>query len=195
MHIHTLRLERFRGAQDLTLELDPKLNVFVGVNGAGKSSVLDAAAILLSWLANRIKSSGASGRPIVEADIHNGESTASLTVDLDRDGSRYSWGVTKAQRGHNRKGRGLGLAEASEMAEQLRDSIAESRGEASLPLLAYYPVNRAVLDIPLRVRKRHDFDLPSAYDGSLDSGANFAHFSSGSGKGRIWRTRHGGTLN
>ena len=74
MRIRSLKLERFRGARSLRLDLDERLNVFVGVNGAGKSTILDAAAILLSWFMNRIKQSGASGRPIVEADIANGES-------------------------------------------------------------------------------------------------------------------------
>ena len=55
MYIRDLKLERFRGAHDLFLELHEKLNVFVGVNGAGKSTVLDAAAILLSWLVNRLR--------------------------------------------------------------------------------------------------------------------------------------------
>ena len=50
MHIRNLNLEGFRGAQHLKLELHESLNVFVGMNGAGKTTILDAAAILLSWL-------------------------------------------------------------------------------------------------------------------------------------------------
>ena len=46
----------------------------------------------------------------------------------------------------------------------------------NLPLFAYYPVNRAVLDIPLRIRSKHTFDLFSAYDESLNSGSNFRTF-------------------
>ncbi len=45
-----------------------------------------------------------------------------------------------------------------------------------MPLFAYYPVNRAVLDIPLRIREKHRFDLLSAYDDSLTGGANFRTF-------------------
>lgn len=45
-----------------------------------------------------------------------------------------------------------------------------------MPLLAYYPVNRAVLDIPLRIRSKHRFDVISAYDESLTSGASFRTF-------------------
>lgn len=53
MYIQKLNLEKFRGAGNLSMDLDKRLNLFVGANGAGKSSVLDAAAILLSWLVNR----------------------------------------------------------------------------------------------------------------------------------------------
>jgi predicted ATP-binding protein involved in virulence len=49
-------------------------------------------------------------------------------------------------------------------------------GEVNLPVFVYYPVNRAVLDIPLRIREKHRFDLLSAYDESLTSGANFRTF-------------------
>ena len=48
-------------------------------------------------------------------------------------------------------------------------------GKSSI-LDAYYPVNRAVLDIPLRIKERHSFDLLSAYSDSLTGGANFRAF-------------------
>ena len=41
-----------------------------------------------------------------------------------------------------------------------------------LPLAVYYPVNRAVLDIPLRRRKRHPFDRLAAYDQALSGNWN-----------------------
>ena len=62
------------------------------------------------------------------------------------------------------------------MAKKVQAAIAGSDGNTDIPLFAYYPVNRAVLDIPLRIRGRHDFDLLSAYDESLTSGANFRTF-------------------
>ncbi len=47
MKIQKLTLEGFRGFKDKTeFELDPNVNVFVGVNGSGKTSVLDAVGIL-----------------------------------------------------------------------------------------------------------------------------------------------------
>jgi predicted ATP-binding protein involved in virulence len=45
VRIRSLRMENFRGFEDETIDLDRPLTVLVGVNGAGKSSVLDAVAI------------------------------------------------------------------------------------------------------------------------------------------------------
>jgi predicted ATP-binding protein involved in virulence len=176
MHINNLTLQRFRGAQDLSLDLSEKLNVFVGMNGAGKSSILDASAILLSWLANRIKHSGASGRPIAEDDIKNGESSANLTIQLCEQGSCFGWNLAKIRKGHSKKDLVSFLIRASEAAKRLQAEISENAGQANIPLFAYYPVNRAVLDIPLRIREKHQFELLSAYEGSLTSGADFRTF-------------------
>lgn len=176
MHIRQLTLERFRGASSLPLALDSRLNVFVGMNGAGKSSVLDATAILLSWLANRIKRPTASGRPVTESDIRNGEHSANLEVSLEDQGLFIGWNLTKVRRGYARQDSVSVLISATEMAKRIQAAIASSDGNTDMPLFAYYPVNRAVLDIPLRSRGRHDFDLLSAYDESLTSGANFRTF-------------------
>ncbi len=176
MHIHKLKLERFRGANYLPLDLHEKLNVFVGMNGAGKSSILDATAILLSWFANRIKHAGVSGRPISELDIKNNESSANLDIMVCEGESYFGWNISKVRKGRSRKDVASVLISMSEYAKQIQAEITESEGQVNLPLFAYYPVNRAVLDIPLRIREKHRFDLLSAYDESLTSGASFRTF-------------------
>ncbi len=176
MHVQKLKLERYRGAQCLSLELHEKLNVFVGMNGVGKSSILDATAILLSWLVNRIKYVGASGRPIMEADIKNGDPSANLEITLNEDGSYFGWSIAKVRKGRSKKDVVSILVSVSDAAKKMQSEISKSQGQVNLPLLVYYPVNRAVLDIPLRIRDKHSLDLLSAYDEALTSGANFRTF-------------------
>ena len=43
-------MQAFRGIDDLTLEFHPNVTVLIGVNGVGKSSVLDCLSILMSSL-------------------------------------------------------------------------------------------------------------------------------------------------
>jgi predicted ATP-binding protein involved in virulence len=42
MHIQQVQIKNFRCFEDLTVNLNPDVNIFVGNNGAGKSTVLDA---------------------------------------------------------------------------------------------------------------------------------------------------------
>jgi len=49
MRIHQIRIQNFRGIEDMTLELDPKLTVLVGANNAGKTTVLDALEAIISF--------------------------------------------------------------------------------------------------------------------------------------------------
>jgi predicted ATP-dependent endonuclease of OLD family len=43
--LKTVTIGNFRGIRALTLELHPRVNVFFGANGAGKTSLIDAIAI------------------------------------------------------------------------------------------------------------------------------------------------------
>jgi predicted ATP-binding protein involved in virulence len=176
MRIRTLKLERFRGARNLSLDLDERLNLFVGMNGAGKSSILEATAILLSWMANRIKHPGASGRPITEEDISNGQSSGNLEISVTARDQEIAWNISRVRKGYSRKDAISGLSSMTEWTRRINEEITEKKGRVNLPLLAYYPVNRVVLDIPLRIKSRHSFDLLAAYDESLTSGANFRTF-------------------
>ena len=47
MRIERLRVKNFRCFENLEIQLHPKCNVLVGINGAGKSTILDALAIAL----------------------------------------------------------------------------------------------------------------------------------------------------
>lgn len=46
MHLQRLRVSHLRSLAQIDLELGPQLNVFVGANGAGKTSVLEAVYLL-----------------------------------------------------------------------------------------------------------------------------------------------------
>ena len=176
MHICNLTLNEFRGARQLNLKLHNKLNVFVGMNGAGKTTILDAAAILLSWLANRIISLKSSGRPIVEAEIMNGYHGTALAITLEHEGASYTWDLTKTRKGYGRRYRASALASASKLAQKFQSKITKNAENVDLPLLAYYPVNRVVVNIPLRIGRKQRLSLLSAYDDALNRSADFRTF-------------------
>ena len=49
MKVRSLKIQSFRCIDDLTLNFHPHLTVFLGINGAGKSSVLDAFSEMISF--------------------------------------------------------------------------------------------------------------------------------------------------
>lgn len=175
MKISSLKLTNFRGAVDLPLTFNEQLNVFVGINGAGKSTILDALALVLSWAANRFRHAGSSGRPIDEAGITNGRSNAAIEVICHVEAGQVEWKLSKNRSGHASEDKSS-FQQLTEYAKSVQNRISETSEQFNLPLFAYYPVNRAVLDIPLRIRERHRFTLLSAYDDALTAGANFRTF-------------------
>jgi len=176
MNIKKLSLTHYRSAEALSLDLHEKLNVFYGVNGSGKSTILDATVILLSWMISRIRHAGASGRPVMENDITNGKSTAIIELSYVVDKQTIDWKLVKSRKGHAGTEERSTLTGLNEFAKHLQIQISDYQEQINLPLFAYYPVNRAVLDIPLRIKEKHSFKLLTAYDDTLSGGANFRTF-------------------
>ena len=168
MKLESLKITGFRGISELELDFPERMNVLVGVNGSGKSAVLDCAAIMLSRLIGRIRASEGTGRFFVEDDIANDVTETRNQIKVFLQNEFIQWRVSKARRGRRRQ-MITKLAELREHVESLRSQL-EQDELPNLPLAVYYPVNRAVLDIPLRIRKRHQFDRLAAYDQAL-SGA------------------------
>ncbi len=180
MKVHELSLFNFRCAKELILsDLQGDLNLFVGVNGAGKTTLLDALAHLLTVAHARLRSPRGNGTPIPELDIRIGSATAALGVECHRteapDKDLY-WTVLQTRAGHNPRipthisAMEDGPLVINEWARARRDEIERSQERCNLPVFVYYPVHRAVLDIPLRIRKLHDFGLLQSSDQALPLG-------------------------
>ena len=165
MRVESIDIDGFRGIPRLRLEFPEQVNVLVGVNGAGKSAVLDCTAIMLSRLIGRIRSTRGTGRFFSESDINNHVSETRNEITIQLREQVVNWYVAKGRRSRRRQ-RISQLDELRRHAEVIRSELAEDDSSV-LPLAVYYPVNRAVLDIPLRIRKRHQFDRLSAYDQAL----------------------------
>ena len=179
MYIKNLTLRNYRAALHLELNLHTQLNVFYGVNGSGKSTILDASALMLSWVVSRIRHARSHGQYIVEDNISNGQSISILNLSCvctNNEVQTINWKLVKARKGHANAYERSGYSGLNKFTEEFRERIASSNEQVNLPLFAYYPVNRAVLDIPLRIKEKHSFNFLSAYDDSLTGGANFRTF-------------------
>ena len=50
MHLISMSLENYRCFEKMDVSFEPRLTVFVGANGAGKTAVLEAVAVLLEQI-------------------------------------------------------------------------------------------------------------------------------------------------
>jgi predicted ATP-binding protein involved in virulence len=173
MKLNEISISNFKGCQDIHLNLDDQLTVIIGANGAGKSTVLDAISIVLSWIIARIRNAKGQGRYISEDEIYNGFSSGSLEAKFDCIPSIVI--PSKAKKGYT-KDVAIDLKDLNQYCESVRAQIMQHQTKTSIPIFVNYGVRRAVVDIPLRIRKSHIFDLFETYEDSLRGDANFRTF-------------------
>lgn len=177
MHLTQIDINNFRGIRNLSVQLDRSLTVFAGVNGAGKSSILDAIALMLSWPTQRILSPKGNGKSINKVkDIRKGAPGVVLGAKIQlANGEAIQWTHASADSGKVLETKS-DYHQVHSWAQSIQALITESNEACSIPLFVYYPVNRAILDIPLRIRDPHDFRLVNALDDSLKGLSNFRIF-------------------
>jgi predicted ATP-binding protein involved in virulence len=197
MMLKEIQLVNFRGITSMELPFTTRTTAILGINGVGKSSVLDALAIALSNMTERIAGQSAKSRDISPDDIKSDAAYARIKVTADLDIYTYASKVATAEVGsagpaesrihtlttwaiaRNRKA-GKHPEERSSDLDQLnahtslfngRMLHAEANHRAThLPLAVYYDVHRAVLDVPLRVKEKLKNTPREAYHDALGHG-------------------------
>lgn len=189
MEIKKLTLNNLGRFENLEVDFAPtednqsNVTVFIGNNGAGKTSILEALATSLSWFVARMRSEKGSGIAINELVVINDAPAASITLQLsddvlvnnkDAELAYYQWTLVKARKGR-KSDKPSNLSELTKLADNYRQLLTDD-SNASLPLIAYYPVERSVLDIPLKIMGKHSFTQIEGYESALNQGVDFRRF-------------------
>ena len=179
MDIKTVKLNNLGRFEELeanfapTSELLGNVTVFIGNNGAGKTSILKAIATSLSWFVARMRSEKSNGSPIPEMVISNGKNFASIEMTVS-DSSDHTWILAKTRKG-KKVNISTNLHDLTNLVDCYRTQLT-NHSETSLPLIAFYPVERVVIDIPLKIREKHNFFQLDGYDNALNQGVDFRRF-------------------
>lgn len=188
MDIKKLTLNNLGRFENLEVDFAPtesnqsNVTVFIGNNGAGKTSILNALATSLSWFVARLRTEKGNGTTIDELNIIDNASAAGISLYLSDDikmdseisFSLYQWTLVKVRKGRKSE-KSSNLSQLSKLVDNYRQKLTDN-DSASLPLIAYYPVERSVLDIPLKIRSKHNFDQIDGYDSALNQGVDFRRF-------------------
>lgn len=186
MKVKNLKLLNFRGIQELSVDFTQQTTAFVGINGVGKSTVLDALAIALSQLTWRINGHPQKSRSISPDDIRQGTDFARLEVTVELRDADVWWAIVQNRKQGKysdplRSSNFDALNAAVRQLDTEWECVESERQESyRLPLSVFYDVHRAVRnerDVPLRVREKLLHNPYEAYQDALDhGGADFKRF-------------------
>lgn len=166
MHFSKIHIQNFRNLTDVEFTPDQQLNVFVGVNGAGKTNYLKAILI------------GCAGLFIDNSDIGSSHNIKRDDIRHEIDGKDWNGRLIDAQGGttlqfegevlnqtgtwkHRLAGKAskTTIADATFVREISKDivRIAKTKGnQENLPLVAFYPTSRTFVE-----RKLFKTSIPS----------------------------------
>ena len=176
MRIERLSLRNFRGFEDFEMTLHHRCTVIAGVNGAGKSSVLDGLAVALgAWFLGfdslpprnirpqeiRQVLNDDPQQPTLEPQFPVRVEAVARLPDAPAQWARELRGAS----GHTTSGEAADLRDRARIVQQAVRDPAKT-GQTELPLLAYYGAGR--LWVQKRASGRKEEGLGSRLDGYVD---------------------------
>ncbi len=179
MNIQKLEITHFRGIHELSLDLHPRMNVLVGANGAGKSSMLDALAIIFSRVVSMIRTGKNTGRNIGVLDISAGKKFSKIFITVNELAQQGPYGATISKYAVGaKKNPELDAFPADchpmrEFTGAIRNQMAATLDKCSVPIIIYYQASRVALSFPKFIRTDTDFSLLSVYRDALSCKADY----------------------
>lgn len=147
MRIDSLRMVNFRGFADKTITLEPGINVLIGANGAGKTSVLEALRVAISAYflgledvaSHHIKPQDIRQRPTLGEDVFVRQYPVEVTATGVVNETQVSWRRTLKKKSSRTDRTGAAKLKdlAAKMDKDMRDLV-----PVVFPVLAYYPAGR-----------------------------------------------------
>lgn len=169
MRIQKIEITDFRGLSNVTIDnLDKNLNLLMGVNGAGKSSILDSIALLLTAFTSRLSTATSKGTPIAANDIkrdsHRG---CMMSIFLD---NGVMWSKFRTRKMEKKEE--SDFTALNEYTKPIRQQLDEEK-IVCVPIVVHYGVRRSVTDIPLKFPNAEDTRPTACYKDWLDSKASY----------------------
>lgn len=147
MKIKHITIENFRAIERLDLDCSEKVNAFIGDNGAGKSTVLEAIIVLCSWLNAKLASPKSRGRSLRKEDIRIGVGYCFLSIDVEHKGENSHWSLMKGIAPDDSLEKQTDLRELDSLVRHIREFNEDERY-----LLSVYGVNRNISSVNIDKR-------------------------------------------
>ena len=201
MHIERVHLKNFRCFEDVEMDFHPHFNVLVGINGTGKTSILEALRVSIGSLflslnksENKIAVPGILGDDVRLAHLEQQYpvviSTTGVVGSFAPGGEvcPITW-----ERSLNTSGGATRYVRAREMQEvsrRMQEAIRRGMADVDIPLVAYFSTDR------FKKEKRHvdiepDGSRLRGYYNALDSLTNIKFFLDLYYTETLWELQYG----
>lgn len=204
MQISKLRLENYGVFTDADITLATKddnengsnITVFIGNNGSGKTSILDAIATGLSWFVAKLEDENAEGKSINKDKINLLSEVATISFDkkektnvtlinhssnIDTDTLDFDLTTTRYLTNNNKYSSYASDNQIEHFSASYRHALrSKEKIELNFPITAYYGATRHTYDTTInnaiQPNNNRQFDILSAYKDSLETKTDYADF-------------------
>ncbi|MBP0019271.1 MAG: AAA family ATPase [Cyanobacteria bacterium SBLK] len=196
MKVKQLKMKNFRGFDDITIDFEPnEPTIFVGINGSGKSSILDGLVFLLFVLVlnkniiylqentkpisivrlNRNKEREKSHVSNIKNEIQNGKENVEIEIEVNMYSESLKWGLMAKHHEDSKVTWDFSQKESiTILKEKINNQVKENK-KNNIPLAIYYPIHRTFSESYLDEGKsdyKSLFNQFSAYKHMLDNNKN-----------------------
>ncbi|MFC6205135.1 AAA family ATPase [Psychrobacter urativorans] len=194
MKVKRLQLQNYGRFEDLTIDFAPtaektsNVTVIVGNNGAGKSQILQALATGLSWFIAKLHDENADGIELTQSNIKNNTYLSSVKINIEdlsciernnqwyEENIKADWKIDATTEKKFRPAT-YGLR-VNRLSKVIRSYVYqfENNEDTSLPIFAYYPVERTIRSTPVEISDNFINNQFTAYDNALEKSVSFESF-------------------
>lgn len=178
MRIKELSLFGYKIFREQKFKIDGKSTIIFGINGTGKSTVLSAINYLNRVWINRLNpAQGKAFLSFSDEMITIGETELMLHAVICMNEKEFPLirFHEKAKKNQRKSMPSYHATYYANFTEQFEKNFLQDEN-ASMPIFVNYGTNRSVLDIPDRIRKKHEFDKLSALERAIENELDFRTF-------------------
>ena len=177
MRIKSIEINNYKVFHNLKLDFNNKNAVLFGINGVGKSTVLSAINYIFRVFLNQVNPAQSKAfesfkDEMVSVGFNRLEINATVRL---KDTHLLSRTYNVSVKNQRKVELTYPKFNYIEFREQFRKLYLMS-DDVGMPIFVYYGTNRAVLDIPDRIRGKHYFDKLSAIERAIDQQLDFRTF-------------------
>ena len=175
MRIRELTLRNYRAyAEPTPFKFKERFTVVAGINGRGKTALLDGLAILCSRLLPHVSSARSGYRPITPREVRVGAMAAELGMKVNCAGIPLDYQITYDKESQRIKTTKLSAGVKKEVKKAYGDP---TRPNDAAPLAVYYTTDRAGYRLPKKISQEVPRGQAAAYSGALfNRTVNFRDF-------------------